>query len=74
MTTKSQTEAARRKAAERARKRAQGLISLEYWILPEHRPRLDKYVEKLRREMELLAWRAPRACASRRPSRCSAPA
>jgi hypothetical protein len=55
MTTKSQTEAARRKAAERARKRAQGLISLEYWILPEHRPRLDKYVEKLRREMELLA-------------------
>lgn len=47
--------AAQRKAAERARKRAQGLISLEYWVLPEHRPRLDKYVEKLRREMELLA-------------------
>jgi len=51
----AQSPAAQRKAAERARKRAQGLILLEYWVLPEHRPRLDKYVGKLKQEAELLA-------------------
>lgn len=51
----STSPAAQRKAAERARKRAQGLISLEYWILPEQRQRLDRFVDKLRREAEMLA-------------------
>jgi hypothetical protein len=51
----SQSPAAQRKAAERARKREQGLIQLEYWVLPEQRTRLDKFVDKLRREAEMLA-------------------
>ena len=46
--------AAMRKAAERARKREQGLIQLEYWVLPEQRQRLDNYVSKLKREAELM--------------------
>ena len=49
------TAAAERKAAERARKRAQGLIQIEYWVLPEQRQRLDNYVSKLKREAELMA-------------------
>jgi hypothetical protein len=51
----STSPAAQRKAAERARKREQGFILLEYWVLPEHRPRLDRFVDKLRREAEMLA-------------------
>jgi hypothetical protein len=51
----STSPAAQRKAAERARKRAAGFTSVEYWILPEHRQRLDRFVEKLRREAEMLA-------------------
>jgi len=47
--------AAQRKAAERARKREQGFILLEYWVLPEQRARLDKFVGALRREAEMLA-------------------
>jgi hypothetical protein len=49
------TPAAQRKAAERARKREQGFILLEYWVLPEQRARLDKFVGALRREAEMLA-------------------
>jgi hypothetical protein len=49
------TPAAQRKAAERARKREQGFILLEYWVLPEQRARLDKFVSALRREAEMLA-------------------
>lgn len=52
-TKTSAKPAALRKAAERARKRAKGLIALEYWVVPEHRPRLDEYVEKLRLETDL---------------------
>jgi two-component SAPR family response regulator len=51
----STSPAAQRKAAERARKREQGLIQLEYWVLPEQRQRLDKFVDRLRREAEMLA-------------------
>lgn len=51
----STSPAAQRKAAERARKREQGLTLKECWVLPEHLPRLDKFLDKLRREAEMLA-------------------
>ena len=36
-----------RKAAERARKRERGLIKVEYWIKPEHKDKLNRYVKRL---------------------------
>jgi len=32
----------------RQAKRAQGLVKVEYWIKPEHKDRLNRYVLKLR--------------------------
>jgi hypothetical protein len=36
-----------RKADERARKRERGLIKVEYWIRPEHKDKLNRYVKRL---------------------------
>jgi hypothetical protein len=36
-----------RKADERARKRERGLIKVEYWIHPEHKDKLNRYVKRL---------------------------
>ena len=56
MSTPPAPTAAQRKALARARKKAKGLVlAPELWILPEQRPRLDKFIDKLRREAEMLA-------------------
>lgn len=36
-----------RKAAERAAKRQLGLVPMEVWTKPEHRPKVKQYVERL---------------------------
>ena len=54
MTTKQ--TAAERKAAERERKKAAGLVLCpETWLLPSQRPRFIAYVAKLAKEAELLS-------------------
>lgn len=48
--------AAERKAAERERKKAAGLVLCpETWVLPSQRPRLVAYLAKLAKEAELLS-------------------
>lgn len=40
-------DAAERKAAERARRRKEGLAPLEIWAHPEDHPAVKRYVERL---------------------------
>lgn len=43
------TDANTRKAAERARKRAAGLVKVEVWVKPEHAQKVRDYARKLPR-------------------------
>ena len=42
------TDANTRKAQERARKRAEGLVKIEIWVKPEHAQKVRDYVRKLK--------------------------
>jgi hypothetical protein len=48
--THKKDPAARRKAAERQRLRAQGLRPMEVWVYPQHKQAVKEYVKSLQKE------------------------